>query len=225
VVTQRSTKAGRATKNGSKSARGARPTTAASATPKRRRGRPTRQETKRREAEYARFQGERVIHRYGNRRFYDLEGRRAVTLEEIAELVRKGENVRVLDLDASNGDITRRVLTQILLEDKSQNHLEMLPVEFLRKLIATRDEKVASWLETYLKAGVELIDRSLREGFPLVTNFQKQMADLMRGILPANIVSSYDQLSRQAARDQAPRDRSREIEELRRRLEELAKQK
>jgi polyhydroxyalkanoate synthesis repressor PhaR len=214
-VTQKSTRSGRAVKDAKAAPSRA---TAAGAAPKRRRGRPTRQETKQREAEYARFEGERVIHRYGNRRFYDLEGRRAVTLEEIAELVRNGQNVRVLDVESENEDITRRVLTQIILEEKSHNNLEMLPVEFLRKLISTRDENVANWLDTYLKTGVELIDRSVREGFPLVTNFQKQMADLMRGILPPNIVNSYTDLRQK-------NDRSREIDELRQRLEELAKQK
>jgi polyhydroxyalkanoate synthesis repressor PhaR len=230
-VTQKSTRSGRA-KNGSKpsTARGARPTIPAGAPPKRRRGRPTRhgrptrQETKQREAEYARFEGERVIHRYGNRRFYDLEGRRAVTLEEIAELVRKGENVRVLDVEAQNEDITRRVLTQIILEEKSQSNLEMLPVEFLRKLIATQDEKVATWLDTYLKTGVELIDRSLREGFPLVTNFQRQMADLLRATFPPGMINSYRELKKETERARET-DRASEIEELRRRLDELAKQK
>ena len=70
-MTQKSTRSGRAVKD-AKAAPSR--TAAAGAAPKRRRGRPTRQETKQREAEYARFEGERVIHRYGNRRFYDLEG-------------------------------------------------------------------------------------------------------------------------------------------------------
>ena len=122
-MTQKSTRSGRASK--------------ATATPKRRRGRPTRQETKQREAAYAQFEGERVIHRYGNRRFYDLEARRAITLDEIADTGAQGEEVRVLDVDSNNEDITRRVLTQIILEAKSHNNLEMLPVEFLRKLIST----------------------------------------------------------------------------------------
>ena len=169
-MTQKSTKSGRAGK----------PT----ATPKRRRGRPTRQETKQREAAYAQFEGERVIHRYGNRRFYDLAARRAITLDEIAELVRKGEEVRVLDVDSNNEDITRRVLTQIILEAKSHNNLEMLPVEFLRKLISTSDEKTATWLDGYLKAGAALLDRSLREGMELSNAYHKQLSDLMQNVSP-----------------------------------------
>jgi len=200
-VTQKSTKSGRASK----------PT----ATPKRRRGRPTRQETKQREAAYAQFEGERVIHRYGNRRFYDLAARRAITLDEIAELVRKGEEVRVLDVDSNNEDITRRVLTQIILEAKSHNNLEMLPVEFLRKLISTHDEKTATWLDGYLKAGAALLDRSVREGMELSNAYHKQLSELMQGVMPR----SWGVPPQKQA---APSPRS-EIDELRRRLDELAR--
>jgi polyhydroxyalkanoate synthesis repressor PhaR len=200
LVTQKSTK-GRASK--------------APATPKRRRGRPTRQETKQREAAYAQFEGQRVIHRYGNRRFYDLEARRAITLDEIAELVRKGEEVRVLDVEGNNEDITRRVLTQIILEAKSHNNLEMLPVEFLRKLISTQDEKTATWLDGYLKAGAALLDRSVREGMELSNTYHKQLAELMQGVVPRT-------WGVPPKREEASASRS-EIDELRRRLDELAK--
>jgi len=204
-VTQKSTRSSRASK----------PTT----TPKRRRGRPTRQETKQREAAYAQFEGERVIHRYGNRRFYDLAARRAITLEEIADLVRKGEDVRVLDVDANNEDITRRVLTQIILEAKSHNNLEMLPVEFLRKLISTTDEKTATWLDGYLKAGAALLDRSVREGMELSNAYHKQLNELMQGVMPR----SWGVPPKREAAATPPPSRS-EIDELRRRLDELAKE-
>jgi polyhydroxyalkanoate synthesis repressor PhaR len=201
-VTQKSTRSGRTSKP--------------AAAPKRRRGRPTRQETKDREAAYAQFEGERVIHRYGNRRFYDLEGRRAITLEEIAELVRKGEEVRVLDVESDNEDITRRVLTQIILEAKSHNNLEMLPVEFLRKLISTQDEKTATWLDGYLKAGAALLDRSVREGMELSNTYHKQLAELMQGVVPRT-------WGVPPKREEASASRS-EIDELRRRLDELARE-
>ena len=188
------------------------------ATPKRRRGRPTRQETKQREEAYAQFEGERVVHRYGNRRFYDLQSRRAVTLDEIETMVRNGEDVRVLDVDSNNEDITRRVLTQIILEAKTHNNLEMLPVEFLRKLISTSDEKTATWLDGYLKAGAALLDRSLREGMELSNAYHKQLSDLMQNVSPRTWGVAP---KREGAAPSASRS---EIDELRRRLDELAKE-
>jgi polyhydroxyalkanoate synthesis repressor PhaR len=186
-------------------------------TPKRRRGRPTREETKEREAAYAQFEGERVIHRYGNRRFYDLESRRAVTLDEIETMVRTGDDVRVLDVDGNNEDITRRVLTQIILEAKSHNNLEMLPVEFLRKLISTQDQKTATWLDGYLKAGAALLDRSVREGMELSNTYHKQLSEIMQCAMPRSWGTSPKRP------EPAPTASRSEIDELRRRLDELAK--
>jgi polyhydroxyalkanoate synthesis repressor PhaR len=216
-VTQKSTKSGRAAKgNGKTSARGG-----GSTPTKRRRGRPTRQETKEREAEYARFEGDRLIHRYGNRRFYDLEAKKAVTLDEIADLVRQGEMVRVIDVDAGNEDITRRVLTQIILEAKSHNNLEMLPVEFLRKLIATQDEKAATWLDGYLKAGAMILDRSIRDGIELTHAYREQLNDIMKNVIPRSWGTPP---KREEGTPFTGASRA-EIDELRRRLDELAKQK
>src|SRR5205814_8153822 len=80
---------------------GARPTKAGAAKPsdgKKRRGRPPRAST---DAAQAAFPGERLIHRYGNRRFYDLRQSRAVTLDEVASYLRAGESIRVIDVEAN----------------------------------------------------------------------------------------------------------------------------
>ena len=90
---------------------------------KRRRGRPPRAQA---DAAQAAFPGERIIHRYGNRRFYDLAESRAVTIEQIGALVRDRQNVRILDVERDNADITRRVLTQILMDSSDQ--LDAVPV-------------------------------------------------------------------------------------------------
>lgn len=216
-MTQKSTRSGRAAKGNGKAAaaRGG----AAGAPTKRRRGRPTRQETKEREADYARFEGDRLIHRYGNRRFYDLAARKAITLEEIAELVRQGEMVRVIDVDAGNEDITRRVLTQIILEEKGHNKLELLPVEFLRKLIAAQDEKVATWLDGYLKMGATLLDKSIRDGIELSHAYRQSLNEIMQGAVPRSwgVSPKKEEGSPMTGASRA------EIDELRRRLDELAK--
>ena len=186
-------------------------------TPKRRRGRPTRQETKEREAAYAQFEGERVIHRYGNRRFYDLESRRAVTLDEIETMVRTGENVRVLDVDNGNEDITRRVLTL----DHPRGQEPQQPRDAARRVLAQADldagQKTATWLDGYLKAGAALLDRSVREGMELSTTYHKQLSEIMQGAMPRSWGTSPKRP------EPAPTASRSEIDELRRRLDELAK--
>jgi polyhydroxyalkanoate synthesis repressor PhaR len=128
---------------------------AAGSTGKRRRGRPPARESAAMREE---FGNARVIKRYGNRRLYDASLSRCVTLDEIAQFVRAGEDVRVIDSD-SGEDITRRILTQIILEAPNQARLDLLPVEFLRKLISLRDEGLTSWMEQYLQAGAQWLDR------------------------------------------------------------------
>jgi polyhydroxyalkanoate synthesis repressor PhaR len=102
----------------------------------------------------------RIIKKYGNRRFYDLTASRPVTLEEIADMVRAGHDVRVLDMD-TDADITKRILTRIILEQRNRDKLELLPAELLRKIISLRDDALTTWLEQYLQTGARWLQRQV----------------------------------------------------------------
>lgn len=104
-----------------------------------------------------------MIRRYGNRRLYDPQLSRAVTIEEIAEAVRGGEDVRVVDADTGN-DITRRIFFQIILEEQNRASLDLVPVELLRLLIVTRSEPLGRWLEQYLASGAQLLGQMAARG-------------------------------------------------------------
>lgn len=146
---------------------------------KRRPGRPPRHPT---DTE-SRFPGARVIKRYGNRRLYDAQLRRSVTMHEIAEMVRKNDDVRVLDGDTGE-DITKRVLTQIILEEQNARQLELLPVELLRKLIAVRSEPLSSWLEQYLNAGAQFLERQMSASAPATRAMKESFASLFPWMKP-----------------------------------------
>jgi polyhydroxyalkanoate synthesis repressor PhaR len=73
-----------------------------------------------------------VIKKYSNRKLYDLNRSRYVTLEEIAEMIRQGRQVKIVDAD-SQEDLTNVTLVQILLEEEKRRNL--LPVAFLHRLI------------------------------------------------------------------------------------------
>jgi polyhydroxyalkanoate synthesis repressor PhaR len=98
-----------------------------------------------------------TIKKYGNRRLYDSDASRYVTLEEIAATIRAGRDVRVLDAKTSQ-DLTQATLAQIILE--SRGAASLLPVPVLVRLIRLGDDALAeffgsyvSWaLETYLHA-------------------------------------------------------------------------
>src|SRR5438309_529922 len=74
-----------------------------------------------------------VIKRYSNRKLYDTQESRYVTLEEIEEMLRGGREISVVDA-ASGDDLTSVTLSQIILEHE-RNHRGTLPTSFLHQLI------------------------------------------------------------------------------------------
>jgi len=70
----------------------------------------------------------RVVKRYGNRKLYDTQASRYVTLDRIAELVRSGDDLRIIDNETGE-DLTALTFAQIILEEqKRKNTLLDLPV-------------------------------------------------------------------------------------------------
>ncbi len=84
----------------------------------------------------------RVIKRYSNRKLYDTKDSRYVTLLQIAEMVRGGEEVQIID-NNSKEDLTEVTLAQIIYEEKKANS-RAVPLQTLKDLIHTRTEKVLS---------------------------------------------------------------------------------
>ena len=73
-----------------------------------------------------------VIRKYSNRKLYDLNRSRYITLEEIGDLIRQGGRVKIVDAETQE-DLTNITLVQILLEEEKRCNL--LPVSFLHQLI------------------------------------------------------------------------------------------
>jgi polyhydroxyalkanoate synthesis repressor PhaR len=82
----------------------------------------------------------RVVKRYANRKLYDTQESRYVTLEQIAELIRQGEDVKVVD-NASKEDLTSVTLAQIIYEEEKRQR-SFLPLSALRKVIETGGESL-----------------------------------------------------------------------------------
>jgi polyhydroxyalkanoate synthesis repressor PhaR len=96
----------------------------------------------------------RRIRRYGNRKLYDTEGRRYVTLEEIATLVADGHDVSVVD-QRTGEDITNPTLVQVLLAavKGGKNRIPGQVLTRLIRLAAGPDSGWASWPEPHEAAG------------------------------------------------------------------------
>ena len=107
-----------------------------------------------------------VIKRYSNRKLYDTQESRYVTLEEIEEMIRAGKEIQVVD--AGNGeDLTSVTLTQIILESE-RNHRGTLPSAFLHQLIK------------YGETWQDFVQRSMKTSLEGVVTNQREMDRIFR---------------------------------------------
>jgi polyhydroxyalkanoate synthesis repressor PhaR len=91
-----------------------------------------------------------VIKKYANRRLYNTGTSTYVTLEDLAEMVKRGEDFTVQDAKTGE-DITHPVLTQIIFELENKDGQNMLPVSFLRQLISFYGDQMQMIVPTFLE--------------------------------------------------------------------------
>jgi polyhydroxyalkanoate synthesis repressor PhaR len=84
----------------------------------------------------------RVIKRYANRKLYDTQRSRYVTLEQIADMIRSGDDVKIVD-NGSKEDLTSVTLAQIIFEEEKRQK-SFLPLDALRNVIQSGGESLAS---------------------------------------------------------------------------------
>jgi polyhydroxyalkanoate synthesis repressor PhaR len=99
-----------------------------------------------------------IIKKYANRRLYNTESSSYITLDHLAAMVREGREFQVLDARTEE-DITRSVLTQIIMEEESRGQT-MLPVNFLRQLIAMYGDSMQAMVPQYLDASMDAFRRN-----------------------------------------------------------------
>lgn len=98
----------------------------------------------------AKNEGQVVIKKYANRRLYNTGTSTYVTLEDLAKMVKKGEEFSVQDAKTGE-DITHSVLTQIIFEQESKTGNTLLPVSFLRQLISYYGDQMQMVVPTFLE--------------------------------------------------------------------------
>ena len=98
----------------------------------------------------AKTEGEIIIKKYANRRLYNTGTSTYVTLEDLAKMVKKGEEFVVQDAK-SGEDITHTVLTQIIFEQESKTGNTLLPISFLRQLISYYGDQMQMVVPTFLE--------------------------------------------------------------------------
>lgn len=90
-----------------------------------------------------------VVKKYANRRLYNTESSSYITLDTLADMVREGRDFVVYDAKTGD-DITRSVLTQIIVEEESKGRA-LLPTGFLRQLIGFYGGSMQTMVPKYLE--------------------------------------------------------------------------
>jgi polyhydroxyalkanoate synthesis repressor PhaR len=100
-----------------------------------------------------------VIKKYGNRRLYDTDASRYITMDELADKIRGGAEVRVVEAKTGE-DLTQATLTQIIVESRGASKL--LPVSLLTQMIRMGDDALAEFLGQYMTGAMDLYLRARR---------------------------------------------------------------
>jgi polyhydroxyalkanoate synthesis repressor PhaR len=100
-----------------------------------------------------------TIKKYANRRLYNTGTSTYVTLEDLATMVKNGEDFAVFDAKTGE-DITRSVLTQIIFEQENKEGAQnLLPINFLRQLIRFYGDSMQMLVPRYLETSIDSLTR------------------------------------------------------------------
>ena len=114
-----------------------------------------------------------TIKKYANRRLYNTGTSTYVTLEDLAVMVKAGEDFVVYDAK-SGEDITRSVLAQIIFEQENKEGQSLLPINFLRQLIRFYGDSMQMLVPRYLEVSIDQLTREQEK-------FRQQMTQAFGG--------------------------------------------
>lgn len=127
-----------------------------------------------------------VIKKYANRRLYDTGRSSYVTLDDLCEMIKDGYEFVVYDAKTGD-DLTRQVLTQIIVEQEGKGETNLLPVNFLRQLIGFYGNNVSPLVPNYLE-----------QTFSAFTKNQDQFKDQMNKSLGSMMpMQAFEEITKQ----------------------------
>jgi polyhydroxyalkanoate synthesis repressor PhaR len=117
-----------------------------------------------------------VIKKYANRRLYDTGRSSYVTLDDLCEMVKEGHDFVVYDAK-SGDDLTRQVLTQIIVDQESNSGQSLLPVNFLKQIIGFYGDNVGALVPNYLEHTISTFTKNQEQ-------LRAQINKSIEGIFP-----------------------------------------
>ncbi len=127
-----------------------------------------------------------VIKKYANRRLYDTGRSSYVTLEDLCEMVQEGHDFVVYDAKTGE-DLTRSVLTQIIVDQESNETQSLLPIGFLRQLIGFYGDNLSPLIPNYLEHTIQTFAKNQEE-------LRQQINKSIEGMFP---VPNLEEINKQ----------------------------
>jgi polyhydroxyalkanoate synthesis repressor PhaR len=159
-----------------------------------------------------------LVKKYGNRRLYDTEDSRYVRLGELADKIRRGSDVRVIDA-TTEADLTSETLAQIIFEDRHAARL--LPPALLVQMIRMGDDALAEFLGRYVTWALEIYLQA-RQGAGIFSPFAA-FSSLMPQPFGGPMARPAPPPPASPERASTPPPVNEDVRALRRELEELKK--
>lgn len=129
-----------------------------------------------------------TIKKYANRRLYNTDTSAYITLEDLAAIVKRGDDFVVYDAKTGE-DITRSVLTQIIFEQEGKGGQSLLPITFLRQLIRFYGDSMQLLVPSYLEFSIGKLASEQAK-------FREKLAKNFGGALTAPIFESIEEQTR-----------------------------
>jgi polyhydroxyalkanoate synthesis repressor PhaR len=161
-----------------------------------------------------------VIRKYENRRLYDSANSRYVNLEEVGQLLQQGNDVQVIDA-ATSEDITRLILTQIVVEDAKAAD-SSFPLDLLRQMVIASGRASQESALNYMKAMFDIYQNTYRAMAPPFNPFEfMQNLGTKRG-MPDDGKQERGSTSSSGTQPKTPEPPDTdEVKDLKRRIAEL----
>src|SRR5271169_2922020 len=160
-----------------------------------------------------------IIKKYENRRLYNTLTSQYINQDQVAQLVRDGQDVRVVDA-ATGEDLTRLILAQIVVEDAKAPD-SVFPLDVLRQMIVASGRATQENALRYMKAMMDMYQNAYR-ALPVPMN----PFELLQGRWAQPAAANGPTGGSQSVQEQPPaasetRAKASEVDELKRRIEEL----
>lgn len=159
-----------------------------------------------------------IIKKYENRRLYDTTNSRYINQDEIAQMIREGREVQVLDA-ATGEDLTRLVLTQIIVEDAKEPD-SSLPINILREMVVASGKATQENTLRYMKALLDMYQNAYRALAPPLSPFE-----FLRPRPTAPATAPSGTVSPQEAGGSREQELQQRVDELEALVQQLARDK